>query len=220
MDNKSVFANWRVDPKSVETEKENETRRLQNALSESVSQMEQQNEFVSKLEDRLDNLNSQLHDRELNVRHLQKKLAYGLNSAGQAPDDSMTLEDLIDISNNALLYDKQEVSENDGHLEWTPIVHITRNSNTFKEAFSRRMRIDSSYAFEGNKHEKSKSKDAHSMETDTITDTMGSDIYENEENTKQISPEDPTKNRTQITGPGTNKLIERNMKSKSFICIN
>lgn len=96
---------WRM--RHTEEERENETRRLQSTLKDSVTQMEQQNNFVMNLEDRLDSLNSELHARELNIRNLQKKLSAGLGTAGQAPGEDMTLEDLIDITNNALLYEQQ-----------------------------------------------------------------------------------------------------------------
>lgn len=103
---------WRM--RLTEDEKENEKRRLQSALSDSVSQVEQQNTFVVSLEDRLDNLNSQVHEGELNIRQLQKKLSSSLSTAGQAPGEDMTFEDLIDITNNALLYDQHPLNWDGG----------------------------------------------------------------------------------------------------------
>ena len=71
---------WRM--RHTEEEKENDKRRLQSALTESVAEVEQQNNFVMNLEDRLDSLNSQVHERELNIRHLQKKLSQSLRRGG------------------------------------------------------------------------------------------------------------------------------------------
>jgi hypothetical protein len=106
---------WRV--QHYEGKKASDEHRLRAALTDSVAQVEQQNQFVLQLEEQLRTTNSSVHEREVNIRRLQRTLARGLAAAGQAPGEDMNFEDLIDIAHNALAYG------GGGGTHYPPTVH-------------------------------------------------------------------------------------------------
>ena len=91
---------WRL--KHLEEEKRQEKARMQRVLADSVSQVENQNEFASHLELELENLKSTVRKEDSRVSHLRQRLSDSLREVGQAPGEDMALEDLLSIANSAL----------------------------------------------------------------------------------------------------------------------
>ena len=94
---------WRL--RHFTEEKKMEKERMQRVLEDSVSQVEMQNQFTSRLELELEQVKSTVRREDAHLNSLRQQLSDSLRENGQVPGEDMDLQDLVSIASSALRLD-------------------------------------------------------------------------------------------------------------------